>query len=823
MGWTISATLVTVAVLLVLACQRASLNVVTLSLALLLGFLLNFSQAGSGTILCWTVLFLAVFVPFRMRSLRQRLLILPILRVYRKAMPSMSRTEREALAAGTTGFEGELFCGSPDWHAFLARPAFALSDREKAFLEGPVNTLCSMIDDWDITHRRADLPPAIWQYLADNGFYGLIIPKEYGGLDFSACAQSEILVRVYGVSPSVGTTIAVPNSLGPAELLLHYGTEAQKNHYLPRLARGEDIPCFALTSPEAGSDASAMPDTGVVCHGLHEGKNSLGIRLNFSKRYITLAPVATVIGLAFRLLDPQHLLGEETEPGITCALIPRNTPGLVVGRRHFPAGVAFQNGPVTGKDVFIPVDWIIGGPAMAGQGWRMLMECLAAGRAISLPASSAGGAQSLVAVTGAYARVRRQFGVSISQFEGIQEVLARMAGYTCLMEGTRLLTAAAIDQGERPAVASAITKCHVTELGRKVGNDAMDVHGGKGICLGPRNYLARGFQAIPVAITVEGANILTRSLIIFGQGAIRCHPCIFREFESAGAEGAAALTAFDAAICQHAGYTLSNGARSLVFALTGGRLVQVPAAAHRRVRGFYRSVTRLAAAFALVSDVSLLLLGGSLKRRECISARLGDVLSQLYMLSGVLKRYHDAGHPKAVYPLVAWVAKTCLHAAQTALAGVFCNYPTRLPALALRLLVFPLGQHFSLPADRLTKKVAQLAVTPGPVRDFLTESVFVGSVSAGSPVALLNDALLKAIAAEVPLKKLHDLVRSRQVYGFTPPVQAADALQKGLLSEAEHVCIMAAAAAREAVIAVDDFAGGALTHGESEMAVPLPQ
>jgi len=813
MGWTACYGYLLPVFILILIYHRASLVVFALSVAILLGFGLHFSHAGIlKTVICFAV-FVAVFLPFAVTALRARLLTKPILHFYRRAMPHMSRTEKEALAAGTTGFEAEIFCGNPNWQAFLARPAALLSEEEKAFIAGPVDTLCSMINDWDITHCRADIPPEMWKFIADHGFYGLIVPKEYGGYGFSACAQSEIHTKIYGVSPTVATTVSVPNSLGPGELLLHYGTEEQKQYYLPRLAQGREIPCFALTSEEAGSDAGAMPDTGVVCRGIYGGKEVLGIRLNFSKRYITLAPVATVIGLAFRLLDPDHLLGNKKKPGITCALIPRTLEGLIIGRRHFPTGVAFQNGPVSGKDLFIPVDWIIGGPAMAGQGWKMLMECLAAGRAISLPASGMGGARMMASVTGAYARVRRQFGVPISHFEGIQEALARIAGFTCIMDGTRLLTAASIDQGARPAVASAITKCYVTEMGRKVGNDAMDIHGGKGVCLGPQNWLGRSWQSIPVAITVEGANILTRNLIIFGQGAMRCHPYIFAEFEAATLSGTQGLLAFDRALWGHAGYTLSNIVRGLLLALTGGRIARTPAGASRRARKYYRQITRMSAAFALVSDVALLQLRGSLKRREFLSARLSDMLAYLYMLSGVLKQHHDIGYPPEDAPLVAWAAKTCLYETQQALDGFLRNYPDRITRVLLRCLVLPFGRRFSPPSDRLSAKIAKLVSSDSATRDRLMGRVFVGTVSAGNPVALLNDALQKVIRAEVPLKFLHQAAKQGQIAGETHEAQAKDANEKGLLSDADFQAILEAAAARQRIIAVDDFAGEELAHG----------
>lgn len=808
MGW-VSWILLFAAVWLVLIYNRASLNVFTLATGLLLAFFTRFFHPGVVIMTLLWVGYLLLFFPLRVRSLRYRVFSKPALDFYRSVMPSMSRTEKEALAAGTVGFEGELFSGAPDWQKLLKMPVAVLSSEEKAFLEGPVETLCAMINDWDITHVRADMPPEMWQFLKDNKFFGMMIPKSYGGLAFSAYAHSQVLIKIYGCSPSVATTVSVPNSLGPAELLLHYGTEAQKNYYLPRLARGEEIPCFALTGPDAGSDAGSMPDTGIVCKGLHEGREVIGIRLTFSKRYITLAPVATLVGLAFKLIDPEGLLGGEKDRGITCALIPRNTPGVQIGRRHFPLGVAFQNGPIQGKNIFIPAEWIIGGPAMAGQGWHMLMECLAAGRAISLPSASMGGTKMLVYTTGAYARIRRQFGVSIGQFEGIQDVLARIAGTAYTMDATRTFTAAQIDAGGRPAVASAISKLHVTEMGRRAGNDAMDIHGGKGICLGPRNYIGRAWQSIPVAITVEGANILTRCLIVFGQGAMRCHPWILAELEAAQLDDPAKrLQAFDRALTGHMGYSLSNVVRSLLLGLTGGRIARVPGG---RCRKYFRKAARYSAAFAMVADISLLLMGGSLKRRESISARLGDILSQLYMLSAVLKHYGDQGAPQEDFPVVSWAAQTCVYEIEQAFDGIFRNYPSFFWGKVLRFLVFPFGKHAALPSDRLGRKVAALFMAPSSTRTRLAEGTFI-TQNAGNMMAAVENALLKTIAAEPFFKMIHSAVRKGQLSSFTLAEQAKEAFEKQLLTREGYEALQAADAAREQVINVDDFAAGELTH-----------
>ncbi len=808
MGWIWGLTFI--ALFGVLAYNRAKLAVWTVAVTIFLILASRLSSLSTlGLSITWS-LFLIVFLPLYLKKWRYKFFSKPALKFYRKAMPTMSRTEREALAAGTIGWEGELFRGNPHWSNLLTIPKPKLSEEEQAFIDGPVELLCSMIDDWDITHRRADLPPEIWDFIKREGFFSLIITKEYGGKNFSAYAHSQILAKIYGKSASVATTIAVPNSLGPAELLIHYGTPEQKKYYLPRLARGEEIPCFALTGPEAGSDAGAMSDKGVVCWDEIDGKKVLGIRLNFNKRYITLAPVATVVGLAFKLYDPDHLIGNKKDLGITCALIPRNTPGVTIGRRHFPVNSVFQNGPIQGKDVFIPVDWIIGGTKMAGQGWRMLMECLAAGRAISLPASSLGGAKILVYTTGAYARVRRQFNVPIGRFEGIEEVLARIAGYTYIMDATRSLTAAVIDSGEKPAIASAITKYHVTELGRKVGNDAMDIHGGKGVCLGPLNYLARSYEAIPIAITVEGANILTRNLIIFGQGAMRCHPYVFREFEAAqNKDDAEAIIEFDKALLGHISFTISNLVRSFVLGLTGSRLVIAPLGKTKR---YFQNATRFSAAFALLADISMLVLGGSLKRKETISARLGDVLSELYLLSAVLKHYHDQGKNGDDLPIVRWAGLTCLYNTQQHIDELLKNFPKRWLGKLLRVLIFPLGKRFSKPSDKLGQRVAQLILDQTPTRYRLTEGSFVSAVEGNMP-AVLEDALLKTIASEPVEKALKVALNDGLIDNGPMSERAKQAFAKQIITQDQLNLILQAEEARLKVIAVDDFTTEELAHG----------
>jgi acyl-CoA dehydrogenase len=787
----------------VLAYHRASLKVWALSFGiflLLLSSLSHFSRVG--IIASWIV-YAILFLPLVVTSWRQRFISKPILTFYRRVMPSMSRTEREALAAGTVSWEGELFKGNPHWDVLLDTPKPTLSLEEEAFLNGPVETLCEMLDDWNITYNLGDLPPEIWEYLKREGFFSLIIPKSYGGKEFSAYAHSQILIKIYGRSATAATTVAVPNSLGPAELLLHYGTQEQKDYYLPRLATGEEIPCFALTGPEAGSDAGAMTDTGVVCWGEHEGKKTLGLRLNFNKRYITLAPVATVIGLAFKMYDPEHLLGNHSELGITCALIPRHTKGMTIGRRHLPASTVFQNGPIQGKDIFVPLDWIIGGPKMAGQGWRMLMECLAAGRAISLPASAVGGMKTLVYASGAYARVRTQFNVPIGRFEGIEEVLARLGGFSYLMDATRSFTASLIDQGAKPAIASAITKYHVTELGRIGCLDAMDIHGGKGISLGPKNYISRFYESIPISITVEGANILTRCLIIFGQGLMRCHPYVFAEYEAAiQRDEQKALVAFDKAIIGHMSFTFSNFIRTVLLSLTSGRIVQAP---QGKLKRYFQQATRFSSAFALLADISAAVLGGSLKRKENISARLGDILSYLYIVSATLKHYYDQGQQKDDLPIVNWASQYCFYQIQERFDEILKNFPNRAVAIVLRAFIFPFGKNFAKPSDKLSHKVAQLLLSPTASRSRLAAGAFLTQVP-NNNLGDMEDALVKCIAAEPIEKLIKTAVQERLIQAGNIEEQAKAAYTQNVISKEQLEIVLAAIEARRKVIAVDDFA-----------------
>ena len=791
------------AVILILAYRRAGLAAASAALLALLSVYWTVGAAAE-----WWKITLAVpvglLVLLNIRPLRVRLITRPFLKKYRRLLPSMSATEREALDAGTVWWDGELFTGGPDWRKLMSAKAPALTAEEQAFLDGPCEALCAMLDDWDITHRRGDLPPQVWDFIKSKGFFAMIIPKRYGGLEFSAYAHSCVLIKVASRSATASSTIAVPNSLGPAELLLHYGTELQKNHYLPRLARGEDVPCFALTGPRAGSDAASIPDTGIICKGTWQGRETLGIRLNFSKRYITLAPIATVIGLAFRLFDPDKLMGERTDLGITCALIPRDTPGIVIGRRHFPLNVPFQNGPIQGHDVFVPMDAIIGGFARAGQGWRMLVEQLSVGRCISLPSNTAGAAKAAVYASGAYTRIRRQFNQPIARFEGIAQVLARMAARTYIIDAARSVTAGAIDGGEKPSVPSAMLKYHATELGRMIANDAMDVQGGKGICLGPKNYLGRSYQIVPVAITVEGANILTRSLIIFGQGAVRCHPWVLKEMNAArNPNRDAGLREFDRALLGHVGFAISNAVRSLIMATTLARFTKVPATG--ATTRYFQHVNRYSASFAFAADVAMLALGGYLKKKESLSARLGDVLSSMYLASMVLKHHDNQGRQAADLPLVEWACRSLLYQAQEQLHLFLRNFPNRFLAAVMRLVIFPRGLTYFPPSDRLGGLIAELITAPTEARERLSSHAY-KTLEPSNSLALLQQALELADAAETLEKRIRvEGVKTGRVTALDLPGRIEQSFRLGILDAAEAASLRDYDAKVLDLVNVDDF------------------
>ncbi|MBX3700985.1 MAG: acyl-CoA dehydrogenase [Dokdonella sp.] len=769
-------------------------------------------RSGAVATLVPLLLLAVVALPLNLVAFRRRRLSAPLLALFAQVTPKLSDTEQTALDAGTVGFEGELFSGKPDWRKLLAQPKPQLSVEEQAFLDGPVETLCAMTNDWEITHELADLPAAVWDFIKKERFFGMIIPKKYGGLEFSALAQSAVLQKLMGVSGSLSSTVGVPNSLGPGELLLHYGTPEQRDYYLPRLADGREIPCFALTGPYAGSDATSIPDYGIVCKGEWNGANVVGVRLTFDKRYITLAPIATLFGLAFRMHDPEHLLGDVEDIGITLALIPHDTKGLEYGRRHFPLNAAFLNGPVRGKDVFIPLSQLIGGEKMAGQGWRMLVECLSVGRGITLPSNASGGVKAGALATGAYARIRKQFGIAIGRFEGVEEALARIGGHSYAISALARASAAAVDRGEKPAVVTAIAKYHATERGREVARDVMDVHGGKGVQLGPGNYAGRAWQTSPIAITVEGANILTRSLMIFGQGAIRCHPFVLREMAALKlSDRDERLKAFDAALWGHVGFAISNAVRSLVLGLTFGKIGRVPG--DTWTRRYYRKLNRYAAALALVSDTSMLVLGGKLKFKEKLSARLGDVLSNLYIASAMLKRYEDQGRPFNDRPLLAWAFHDGVYRMQEALDGVLRNFPLRPVAWFLRALVFPLGRREVPPSDRLGRRVAAILCTPGESRDRLGEWVYL-TPNANNPVGRMHALLPDVIAAEPIERKFLKAAKAGELDGYDYDSQLADAQAKGVLSAAECDLLARVRTATFEFISVDDFDPDELAAGK---------
>ncbi|TNI56432.1 acyl-CoA dehydrogenase [Aeromonas media] len=781
-----------------MAYRRASLFTSTLATA---AALVAGALYGHVPLLVW-VLFAVIAIPLNLVEFRRNQLTKPLFKIYKSIMPEMSRTEKEAIEAGTTWWEADLFAGNPNWKKLHAIPVSTLSAEEQAFMDGPVEDVCRMVNDWEVTHERADLSPEVWQYLKDHKFFAMIIKKKYGGLEFSAYAQSCVLQKLCGASAVLASTVGVPNSLGPGELLQHYGTEEQKDHYLPRLAVGKEIPCFALTSPEAGSDAGSIPDFGVVCKGEWEGEEVLGMRLTWNKRYITLAPIATVLGLAFKLRDPDHLLGEEEELGITCALIPTDIKGVEIGRRHFPLNVPFQNGPTKGNDVFVPLDFIIGGPAMAGQGWRMLVECLSVGRGITLPSNSTGGVKMLALATGAYSRIRRQFKLPIGKMEGIEEPLARLGGNAYIMGAAAKLTVTGIDLGEKPSVISAIVKYHLTDRAQKCIIDAMDIHGGKAICMGPNNYLARGYQGAPIAVTVEGANILTRSMIIYGQGAIRCHPYVLPEMLAAShPDKEQALKDFDKAVFSHVGFAISNLVRSFWLGLTGARFAAAPY--KDQTKGYYQQLSRLSANLAFLSDMAMGTLGGELKRKERVSARLGDVLSQLYLASSALKRYQDEGRQQADLPLLHWALQDAMFKAQEAIDELLRNFPNRWIGLALRVIVLPLGRDMKRPSDKLDSQVARLLQTPSATRDRLAEGQYL-TREEGNPFGLLEQALDDVLTAEPLFDKVCKAEGRKRP--FTQLDKVADAgLALGVINQTEADLLRRAEESRLRTINVDDF------------------
>ena len=771
-------------------------------------FLLGISAAVGASAAVTTValiVFAACTAILTFSPLRRALISDRLLAVFRKVMPPMSQTETDAINAGTVWWDADLFSGAPDWKKLLGVAKPSLSAEEQAFLDNETEQLCAMTNDWEQTHHNYDMPPEVWKYIKDKGFLGMIIPKRYGGKEFSAYMHSQVVMKLSTRCSAAAVSVMVPNSLGPAELLLHYGTDEQKNHYLPRLARGEEIPCFALTNPHAGSDAAAIPDVGIVCKGTWNGSEVLGMRVTWEKRYITLGPVATLLGLAFQLRDPDRLLGGEEDVGITCALVPTDTAGVHIGRRHFPLNAVFQNGPNWGKDVFMPLDWIIGGRRMAGQGWRMLMESLAAGRSISLPSSNVGMSKLAVRGTGAYARVRSQFRTPIGKFGGVEEALTRMGGNLYMADAARVMTAGAVDLGERPSVISAIVKYHITERNRQIVNDAMDILGGKGICLGPNNFMGRAYQQVPVSITVEGANILTRSLIVFGQGAIRCHPYILKEMSAARDEDRSrAGRTFDQALWRHVGFTFTNAARAFVMGITGSHWVKISADVAPETHRYYQQLTRFSTAFAFLGDVSMLVLGGGLKRREKLSARLGDILSLMYLASAVLKRFEDEGRQTADAPLMHWAIWDCMYRAQNAFEGVISNYPSRAVSWLLRRIIFPIGRPYVVPSDKLGHQVARLLIEPSATRDRLTSGMYLPT-DPKDPFAVLERALVAAVAVEAIEARIRSAQKQGTISGATAEALADAARAAGIIGDVERDTLRTAASLRDEVIRVDDF------------------
>lgn len=787
----------------VLTFNRAPLWLGTAAIAAYLALVsLTGDHSWPWNALLW-VIFFGIAIPLNVPMLRRVVLTERVFTRFQNTLPSLSDTETAALEAGTVWWDADLFTGRPNWKKLLEYPASRLSEEERAFLDGPVEQLCRMVDDWDVTHNRLDLPPRAWQFLRQQGFFGLIIPKEYGGKGFSALAHSEVTMKLASHCGDLGSTVMVPNSLGPAELLIRYGTEQQRDYYLPRLARGEEIPCFALTGPEAGSDAGSIPDTGIVCKGDWKGREVVGLRLNWEKRYITLGPIATLLGLAFKAYDPDRLLGEKEELGITLALIPTDTPGVEIGRRHFPLNAAFMNGPNQGRNVFIPLDWIIGGQERIGQGWVMLMDCLAVGRSISLPSGGTALAKKAALTTGGYTRIRRQFQLPIGEFEGVQESLARIGGNAYVMDAARRLTISAIDQGEEPAVLSAVVKYHLTERMRACINDAMDILGGKGICLGPNNYLGRAYQTTPISITVEGSNILTRNMMIFGQGALRAHPYLLAELQAArNPDPEAGVAAFDQLLVKHTGLLASNAARAFSLGISRGWLALGAGAA--QTRPYYRQLSRMAAAFALTADVCMLVLGSSLKRRERISARLGDLLSYLYLASATLKRYEDQGRRRSDLPLVQWGVENALYVMQSRLDEILRNLPIRPVAMLLRVLVFPIGRWYRPPADVVGERIARLLMEPGDALERLVAGIY-RSKDSKIAAGRLEDAWVKVIAAEPVERKINEAERLGKLtlrWSADPVEMAREA---GVITPKEAELLRQAEQARRGVIMVDDF------------------
>ncbi|WP_396588674.1 acyl-CoA dehydrogenase [Bermanella sp. R86510] len=736
-------------------------------------------------------------------SIFRRIWLTPIIfKVFKKVAPKVSETEQVALDAGTVGWDGELFTGKPNWSKLLDNPYSGLTDEEQAFLDKQCTEVVSRCNGWDVAVERADLPKDVWDYLKKEGFFGMIIPKEYGGLDFSAKAQSAVLQKL-SANETLMVSVGVPNSLGPGELLLKYGTQEQKDHYLPRLADGREVPCFGLTGPRAGSDATSLPDTGIVCKGEVDGKEVIGIKLNFEKRWITLAPIATVVGLAFRMFDPDNLLGKGKDRGITCALIPRDTKGMEIGRRHCPIGSPFMNGPIKGTDVFIPLDYIIGGEEMAGEGWRMLVECLSVGRCITLPSGAAGAGALATGVSGGFTRIRRQFNTPVADMEGVQEPLARIASQTYIAQAAVNQTANMIDKGEKPSVPSAILKYHLTEISRNILTDAMDVHGGKAVTLGPRNYLGIAYSGNPVSITVEGANIMTRSLMIFGQGAIRCHPYVLEELAAKNADD---IKAFDKAFFGHAGLIFGNAVRSFTLGLGIGKAgVPFDSAA----KPYAQAVARFSAAFGLCADAAMTTLGSELKMRELISARLGDILSNMYLASMVLKQWHETDKVEGEQALMEYSLNLLIYRAENALDEFLQNLPNRAVAKVLRVLTMPLGRRWDKPHDDSTRTIARSISTDTPIRTKILAGAWTtdSEGTAENPIARYNGLLKDYDKAEKLYRKVTKAYNKGKLpmEALHPEQRFEEALSAGVFSKEEADFMRQYESSVLEMLTVDDF------------------
>jgi len=752
--------------------------------------------------LMW-IIYAAIIIPLNLKHVRRNFISRPLFAAMKKIMPTISQTEQDALNAGDVWWEAELFSGKPDFSFLQNLPKPELTDEEQAFLDGPVEEFCKMLDDWQITHEDYDLTPEAWQFAKDNGLFALIIPKQYGGKEYSAYLHSQVVIKIAGSSFSAAVTVMVPNSLGPGKLLMTYGTEEQKDYYLPRLAKGIEIPCFGLTGTDAGSDAGAMTDTGVICYGNYEGKDDvLGVRLNFAKRYITLAPIATILGIAFKLTDPEHLLSEEEDRGITLALIKRETEGIEIGRRHFPANQAFMNGPIRGKDVFIPLDSIIGGVDYVGKGWAMLMNCLGDGRAISLPALGTAGGKMGARHTGAYARIRQQFHTPIGYFEGVEEALTIIAGQTYAMDAARSLVTVALDNGIVPSVISAIVKQQTMERMRVMINHAMDIHGGHAICMGPHNHICRGYQLMPVGITVEGANILTRTMIIFGQGAMRSHPYLLKEVQAVHNEDQKqGAKDFDNAFFAHMGFIISNVVRSFWLGISFAKFVSTPG--DKNTIHFYQQLVRTSSAFALMADICVGVLGGSLKRREKISGRLADALSNMYVMSAALKHYEDQGSHKEDLVLLRWVCEDSLFNIQTALKGIMKNLPVPVIGALCNFIIFPLTKPYQHPNDKLGHKVARVTLSPSDTLDRLSAGIYC-SDDKNNATGRITHAFNLVLDTEELQHKLRDAFKQGDISSRNSDVYL-EAKEKNIISETEYEQLVEAEEAIQNAIKVDEF------------------